>query len=205
MPANRLHFCHGKTSCGDQETITWLARTFTLWALAHTVRYELLSCGRSPSPTPRVPSIQSLPRNESHDSSWLDEAASPLEWLCNAILGQKAADQVCLSHGLWSRVSTNGPCFLLKGVQNCMLFPMRTHFASLCSEGTQVAAACMVDMMHCYLYKEPELRELYLLFVCKSERLFKIAPLLESGQSPLTSKMTIGACCKGLDLHTCVT
>lgn len=45
-----------------------------------------------------------------------------------------------------------------------MFFAMRTHFAFVCSEGTQVAAVCTVDMMHLYLYKELELRELYLLF-----------------------------------------
>lgn len=46
-----------------------------------------------------------------------------------------------------------------------MFFATRTHFVFLCLEGTQVAAVRMVDVMHCYLYKEMELRELYLLFV----------------------------------------
>lgn len=67
---------------------------FHLWAAAVTVRYELLSCGRSPFPTPTALSAQSLPRDEAHHSSWLDEAAFPLEWLCNAILGQKATNQI---------------------------------------------------------------------------------------------------------------
>lgn len=48
-----------------------------------------------------------------------------------------------------------------------MFFALRTHFAFVCSEGTQVAAVYTVDMMHCYLYKEPELRQLHLLFVCR--------------------------------------
>lgn len=41
-----------------------------------------------------------------------------------------------------------------------MLFAIRTHFALLCSEGTQVASVCMVDMLHCYLHEEQELRKL---------------------------------------------
>lgn len=81
MHANRLHFCNRKISHGYQEATTSPAQTFALWTPAQTVRHSLLSWGRSPSPTPTVPSSQSLPGGEAYHSSCLDKAPSTLQWL----------------------------------------------------------------------------------------------------------------------------
>jgi len=59
----------------------------------------------------------------------------------------------------------------IKTTAEVYAFSMRTHFSFLCSEGTHVEAVCTVDMVHCYLYKEPELREIYLLFVDRKDYL----------------------------------
>lgn len=139
MPANRLHFCNRKTSHGDQEATTWPAQTFTLWTPAQTLRHSLLSWGRSPSPTHS--SIHSKP-------SWWWRLSQQLAGqgtfhtgvTYNVISWQKAADQVCLSHGFWSTLSSNGSCFLLKGVEKCILFSISTSFCIPVVKGTQVAA-----------------------------------------------------------------
>lgn len=47
----RFIFVMEKPPVVTRKSLTRLPRTFTLWVLVHTLRYELFSGGRSPSPT----------------------------------------------------------------------------------------------------------------------------------------------------------
>lgn len=127
-PASRFHFGNRKTSHGDQETTTWPAQTFTLWTPAQTVRYSLLSWGRFPSPTPTVPSFQSLPGGEACHSTWLDKAPSTLEWLVMLFCVKKQQIRFASLTDFEEHCLQMNPAFLLKGVQNCILFSVSTPF-----------------------------------------------------------------------------
>lgn len=148
VPANRLHFCNRKTRHGDQEATTWPAQTFTLWTPAQTARHSLLSWGRSPSPTPTVPSIQSLPGGEAYHSSWLDKAPSTLDWLTMLFCDKKQQIGFASLMGFEAHCLQMDPAFLLKGVQNCVLFALRTPFCIPAVRGN-TGSSCYVWLIWC--------------------------------------------------------
>lgn len=177
--------------------LTW---TFTLWALVRSLRYALFRAGRSSSPHSPAPSVQRMLVTEPVTAAvWvrcLSQGPSSHEWCCNSVLQQKAAGQIGLSLSDWllwlawhDFCACYSPRFPIKMV---WMLPQRTACAAPCGQmwdQRNMSCNCSYSWYEALLFVWGAQRTV--LSLCRYERLFKITPLMQSGQSFLTSKMRV--------------